>query len=228
MAQSALAVGLDRGTMNHFLSRAGSRELAVECIALAHRAAALAAERRFELVACSYPLPDMVMREFCRTIRHRHSASRDAALLVLSLPEMQTEARRALPSGRTLVRSRHDNGPLLQEAIVHLLRVAPRRTLDVPIETSPAESTTSGATEARLVNISRSGMLVAHPEPPEVGHRFRYGFCAEPSAGLISGTAEVVRHTRTGRDAAVGFAARFISLLPEAEERLLAFLEPAI
>ncbi len=228
MTHSALAVGLDRGTMKHFLSRAGSRDLAVECVALAHQAAAMAAERRFELVACAYPLPDMVMRVFCHTIRHRHSASRDAAFLVLSLPDMQTEARRALPSGRTLVRSRRDNGPLLQEAIVHLLRVAPRRSLDVPIETSQTESNSLSATEARLVNISRSGMLVAHLEPPEVGRRCRFGFCAEPSAGPISGTAEVVRHTRPGRDAAVGFAARFISLLPEAEDRLLTFLEPAI
>ncbi len=168
MTHSALAVGLDRGTMRHFLSRAGSGNLEVECVAQAQQAATMAWNRRYELVACAYPLPDMVMREFCRTVRHPDSASRDTALLVLCLPDMQAEAKRALPSGRTLVRSRHDNGPLIHEAIVHLLRVAPRRSLDVPIELSPLDDDDCSIA-ARLVNLSKSGMLISHPDRPRVG-----------------------------------------------------------
>lgn len=227
MTHSALAVGLDQGTMRHFLSRAGSGKLEVECVPQAQQAATMAWNRRYELVACAYPLPDMVMREFCHTVRHPDSASRDTALLVLSLPDMQAEAKRALPSGRTLVRSRHDNGPLIHEAIVHLLRVAPRRPLDVPIELSSLDDDECSIA-ARLVNLSKSGMLISHPDRPEVGLRCRFTFCSQPADDPVSGTAEVVRHTRTGRDTAVGFATRIISLLPGAQAPILRFLEPAV
>lgn len=227
MTHSALAVGLDQGTMRHFVARARSRNLDVECVAQARRATEMACERRFELIACAYPLPDMVMREFGNALRHRTSASKNAALLVLSLPDMQAEAGRGLPSGRALVRSRRDNGPLLYDAISHLLRVAPRTTLDVPVEVSPDDGAEPGSGIARLVNVSKSGMLLASSDPPEVGSRWHFCFSTEPDAEPVSGAGVVVRHSRPGRSTPRGFAIRITSLLPGAEDRLLRILEPS-
>jgi CheY-like chemotaxis protein len=212
MSQSALAVGLDAETTQRMLALLSGRGIAVDFVSQGLEAVQRATLQRFDLVTCAYPLPDMVLREFSGAMRHSSSASRDAALLVLTLPEMRAEAHLALSGGRSLVMSRRDPRPVMVEAVRHLLQVEPRRRLEATATLRVDRGGTPAKVAARLVNVSRSGMLIRHQEPPGIGTRCDFELLLADRDESVRGCGEVVRHSSPTRERVLGFALRFLSL----------------
>ncbi len=223
MALTALAVGLDPETRSRVVPRFAAHGLTLDVVDRAEDGAALASSRRFEVVTCSYPLPDMVLRRFGAAVRASGSASHDAALLVLTLRDLRSEAKLGLPHGRSLVCARNEPAAALNEAIGHLLRVAPRH----PVDSSALleiDALAGHAVAPRAVNLSRSGLLVAHPEPLPTGLRCRVTLLLDEGADLVCAEAEVVRQAESKHERLAGFALRFVDLDTSTTGRLDAWL----
>jgi CheY-like chemotaxis protein len=220
MSTTTLAVALDadvRALVGPLFAR---HEMDVRPVTLAREAVAVASEQRVDLVACSYPLPDMVLRDFGEAIRRGDSASRAAALLVLTLPEMRAEARRGLPRGRALVASRTARSAALHETIAQLLRVAPRREGRMSSHLQVSLNEHISRISASVVNISTSGMLVDCPTPPPASSSCSFEVELGRGDEPVRGEAEVVRHTNPSCEQVRGFAVRFTALDDEARQRL--------
>ncbi len=92
-AKRILAVALDAETLDRIGPVLKRSTLAIEAVAQGEEAATRAVREQFHLVICRYPLPDLKLREFVAIIHGGNSSSRDASLLLLTIPEMMTEAR---------------------------------------------------------------------------------------------------------------------------------------
>ena len=76
--------------------------------------------------------------------------------------------------------------------------------------------------DARVVNISLSGMLLDRSPLLPVSTRCRFELSLPGSP--VCGSAEVVRHSRPGRERVHGFAVRFLDFEGPDRERLSARL----
>ena len=115
--KSILTVALDDETLERIAPLLKRRSLAVRNVAQAVEAETVARNTRYHLVICRYPLPDMKLREFVASIRSESSASMGTSLLLLTIPEMATEARSGVRGGPFLVFSG-------QESLGTLARIA--------------------------------------------------------------------------------------------------------
>jgi DNA-binding NarL/FixJ family response regulator len=220
--RAALTVALDRDSGSRLTPLLRVPGLRVDGVAMATEAVQCARTTAYEIVVCAFPLPDMILGAFCRAIRGSGSQSRDAAMLVLTLPEMRTEASRGLPRGRALVCARRDPPPVLAECVRHLLQVAPRRQSRAEVELDLASQ--RGRLSGRVVNISASGMLVDSPSSPALRadgrFRLRLGDGCEP----LRGSGQVVRYSSPRHEGVNGFALRFSGFAPGDHDRLCSYL----
>jgi CheY-like chemotaxis protein len=215
-----MTAGLDAETRARVAPLLGHNGAQPEHLGQATEAARRAAAQRFDLVACAYPLPDMVLRDFVAAVRHRDSASRDAAVLVLTLPEMRSEASRVLTGGRSLALSRRDPPALLSRTVRHLLGVEPRRSIDAPVRLLVDSGGGTSEVEAELVNLSRTGMLVRHRRRLGIGTRCEFELRLRGLDSPITGNSEVARHSLPARERVHGFALRFVDLDETARQLL--------
>ena len=194
-----------------------SLDQAADAVKLAHR-------DRFHLVICRYPLPDMKLREFVTDIRSDGSVSKSTSLLLLTIPEMATEARRGVQGGPFLVFSGQEPLGSLGQGAAHLLQVAPRYAPRIPARLRANLKDDTESFKGWIVNLSRSGMLVKETPMLPVGAVCYFEFTL-PSGESIRGQAEVVRHAKPRRERVMGFAMRFIEFEPGCSDALMAWCD---
>jgi len=159
------------------------------------------------LVICRYPLPDMKLREFVTAIRAVGSASKSCSLLLLTIPEMATEARSGVQGGPFLVFSGQEPLGSLGHGAAHLLQVAPRNAPRISTRLRAGLDDGSETFEGWVVNLSRTGMLVKESPMLPIGSTCFFDFTL-PGGESIRGRAEVVRHAKPRRERVTGFAVR--------------------
>jgi len=218
--KSILTVALDdeiAERISPLLKRQGfvvsSLDQAGDALKLAHR-------DRFDLVICRYPLPDMKLREFVTAIRADGSASKSTSLLLLTIPEMATEARHGVQGGPFLVFSGQEPLGSLGQGAAHLLQVAPRYAPRISTRLRANLKDDSESFKGWIVNLSRSGMLVKETPMLSVGAVCFFDFTL-PNGEAIRGQAEVVRHAKPRRERVTGFAMRFVEFEPGCSDALM-------
>jgi|GEM_PF-5454956 len=224
MEPVALLFGLDSSTAASLEPVLHQLELSGETRSTAGEAVQELHLRRVCLAVCRYPLPDMTMAELIRNLRRQGAPCRDTPLLVLTLPELQEEARQQVHRGPFRVASLREPARALHALSTQLLRLAPRRAVEASARLAP-EGDGCSQVEGRVVNMSLSGMLLAVPSMLPVTTRCR--FDVRLTQGTVSGAAEVVRHTRPRHEKVEGFAVRFLSFEPFGLETLRARLDAA-
>jgi CheY-like chemotaxis protein len=222
MEPVALLVGLDGSTAARLEPVLHLLELSGEASPTGGAAVQEISHRRLRLAVCQYPLPDMTMAELVRNLRRKGAPCRDTPLLVLTLPDLQEEARLQVSRGPFRVGSLQEPVSALRALSTQLLRLAPRRLVEASARLAP-DGGGHGEVEGRVVNLSLSGMLLAIPTMLPVQTQCRFDL--RLSQDTVSGTAEVVRHARPRRERVAGFAVRFLSLDPPGLETLRARLQ---
>ena len=126
--KSILTVALDKETSERLKPLLGRTTFTVQAVEQASEASALARRHKYDLVICRYPLPDMKLREFAASIHLDGSQSADASMMLLTIPEMESEARSGMSGGKFLVFSGQESLGTLDRGAAHLLDVAPRHS----------------------------------------------------------------------------------------------------
>ncbi len=216
MVPSLLLVDLDHGVLPWLPSALSALGATSEWVQTATEALARMQSKPYRLVLCRYPLPDLTTASFLRVIRQPSALCRDTALLVLAPDAMQEEARAQVREGPFMVVSLGDAPAVVNAALVQLYRLEPRRPVELPVRLSADVDGAPVTLDGQTVNVSLSGMLVDSAPPLPVATRCRF----ELPDLAVGGDAEVMRHCRPPRERRRGFAVRFLSLEPGAQELL--------
>ena len=222
--KSILTVALDDETFERIAPLLKRSSLSVRSVTQASEAETVAHNEQFHLVICRYPLPDLKLREFVTSIRGRSSASRSASLMLLTIPEMATEARSGVRGGPFLVFSGQEPVGTLGQGAAHLLKVAPRYAPRISTRLSTSLEEGSDSHQGWVVNLSRTGMLVSDAPMLAVGALCAFDFKL-PNGEIVRGSAEVVRHAKPRRERVTGFALNFVTFEPGCKEALMAWCD---
>lgn len=207
---SILAIALDDEMFERVSPILRREEMRVSRVGQAAEGLAVARRQRNDLVICRYPLPDLKLREFVAALRDGSSASRACSLMLLTIPEMTTEARDGAIGGPYLVFSGQEPIGTLGEGAAHLLKVAPRCSPRLRTRLRASIDEGRQPLEGWVVNISASGMLVTEVPMLPVGTECEFEL-ELPNGRFVRGRARVVRHARPRRERVTGFALRFIT-----------------
>jgi CheY-like chemotaxis protein len=222
--KSILTVALDDETFERIAPLLKRRSLSVQAIRQASDAAKAARRNQFHLVICRYPLPDMKLREFVAEIRSSGSHSKTASLLLLTIPEMATEARSGVEGGPFLVFSGQEPLGALGQGAAHLLQVAPRYAPRIQTRFQASLEDGSESYTGWVVNLSRTGMLVTDAPMLPVGALCYFDFTL-PNGESVRGTGEVVRHAKPRRERITGFGLQFVKFEEGCHEMLLSWCD---
>lgn len=218
-----LAVALDGETAGRLRSASTVEARGMERCHSAVAALERAGDERFDVIACRYPLPDLLMREFVTRLRAEDSASHAAPLILFAIPEMMTEARRAVQRGPSCAVSREAPVGVLDTAVVAMLRAArptSRGTVHVWIESPHAPHEVSGD----VLHVSSSDLLVGSDQHLPIASRGRFALRLDHVPVEVRGECEVVREVRPTRGAAAGFALRMLQFEDDGGQHLAALL----
>ena len=220
--KSVLTVALDAETLERIAPILGREGLAVERAQSAQEALTSARSSRHDLVICRYPLPDMKLRDFVAVVRDGSSASRGCSLMMLTIPEMTTEAGQGAAGGPFMVFSSQEPLGSLGEGAAQLLQVAPRHAPRIRTRLSASFGADDDPVEGWVVNLSTTGMLVTEIPMLPVGSSCGFDLKL-PGGERIRGRAEVVRHAKPRRERVTGFALRFESFEGDGQNALEAW-----
>ncbi len=158
------------------------------------------------LVLCHFPLPHLLLRHFIDELRRPGFPSRHCGLIVLSIPELLSGARRFVGQGANVVLPRWIQVKELAHSIQTLL-AAPSRHRPHPATTLRVTAPDGSPLPAgEIVNISATGLLVASPARPPIGERVTARLGHPAMDRPLEIPARVVRHTFPGREEVHGFA----------------------
>jgi CheY-like chemotaxis protein len=222
--KSILSVALDDETFERIAPLLRRESFSVQVVGRATEAMKMAQSDHYHLMICRYPLPDIKLREFVTAIRAAGSASRSSSLLLLTIPEMATEARSGVRGGPYLVFSGQEPLGTLGHGAAHLLQVAPRTAPRITTRLRSVVQGDSETFEAWIVNLSRTGMLVKETPMLPVGSICFFDFTL-PNGDTVRGRAEVVRHTKPRRERVTGFGVRFLEFEQGCHEALVNWCE---
>ena len=175
--------------------------------------------RRYDGIIATLPLGDHPFEHFVQTVRSRDCPCRDAGLVVLTTSDRLQEAKAYVGSGVNRVVS-IDDPDRLRQAIVEVIDVGTR----TPIRLMTRLSIGIGGRDCQIrtytQNVSRSGMLLDTSNLLNVGQQFDFSFRSPTGDQLVTGRAEVVRHTRDGREEISGIGVQFLQLDDRSAEAL--------
>ncbi len=224
MSRSILVVGLEPEDLGASAPMLRRRDHDVQRFTTAAEALKAMRTRRFDLVVCGYPLPDLLLRDFIAGGRAEVGPNHASAILVVASPGMEVAARDATTAERCEVVGRSAPPALLHEALGRLLEAPPRVALRVELKLRLALSSGESVMPSRVVNISSTGMLVEGLTELEPGLECDFELALSDPGGPIRGRAEVVRHTSFRRELVRGIALRFLTYEHGGRERLQALL----
>ncbi len=224
MTRSVLLVGFDPEDLGVSGSILRRREVEVHRAATASEGLKAMRSKRFDLVICGYPLPDLLLRDFVTGGRAEVGPSHASAVLVVAPPGMEVAARSAVTAERCEVVGRSSAAPIVHEVLGRLLEAAPRIAPRIDLRLSLSLGSEATDTTSKVVNISSTGMLVEGLTNLEVGAACAFEIGLLTPGGAVRGTAEVMRHTSVRRELVRGVALRFVTFEPGGRERLKAVL----
>ncbi len=167
--------------------------------------------RQYDGIIATLPLGDHPFAHFVQTVRSRDCPCRNAGLVILTTGDRLKEANAYVGSGVNRVVSIDDPGGLRQ-AIIEVIDVGAR----TPIRLMTRLSIGIGGRDCQIrtytQNVSRSGMLLDTSNMLNVGQQFDFSFRSPNGDQLVTGRAEVVRHTRDGREQISGIGVQFLKL----------------
>jgi CheY-like chemotaxis protein len=188
-------------------------------------AIALVEETRFDLVVVVEPVESPTLSELVQRMRSRRSASRQAALIVLAVPGLESAAEGLMSHGVNRVCAHDVDDERLAVTMRELFAVAPRIPLASLVRVSLFARGRMEEVITQTENISASGMLLRGRLSYPVGTFLAFELTPPGIKDPIRGTAEVVRHTTPEREPVHGFAARFAMFDVDGHERLCDFIE---
>ncbi|MEM6454845.1 MAG: response regulator [Acidobacteriota bacterium] len=178
----------------------------------------------FEVLIVRYPLRDMALGNFLRSVRRDDNPCMRSPLLLLTQEDRIDEAQTYVGRGANRVITLGESENRIQEVVSSLLNVAPRKAarfianLEIKL----------GGTKDRLLcqteNISASGMLLKTERRYELGTKIHMEFTLPNDTRPIVGIGQVMRHSVPGRDPVSGMGMRFLSFAGDSQRRYQAFL----
>lgn len=218
-----LAVIRDSGfyqQIETFMARSG---LEVTRVSTGTQSLPLATGHLYDLIVAQNPLPDLTIRDFFAGLRGPGSASAGSPTLVLTRDDQLDQLDPYLDGN--LVQACCVEAPEqnLHQAMAELLGVAPRVATRLFLRLGVRLGTSDRTFET--INLSETGVLVHAREPLAVGRETTFALESPWEAEPIAGTAQVVRHALSGREAESGFALRFVALEPAARAALALLIE---
>ncbi len=182
---------------------------------------------RHDLIIVRYPLVSGSLANLVAEVRHEGSESRYGSILLLADSAHVSEVGRFL--GRGVNRIVSPNAPTrrLVHIFAELLSVAPRRSVraEIHLQLLLRHGSDTIVTETR--NLSSTGMLVDGARELPVGARMRFELRPPEPHAPITGEAEVVRHSDSGRELVDGIGARILAFGGDGGPRLAELLERA-
>ncbi|RLE29389.1 MAG: hypothetical protein DRJ61_14660 [Acidobacteria bacterium] len=167
--------------------------------------------RRYNGIIVTLPLGDHPFEIFVQTVRSKGSPCRNAGLVVLTTGDRLEEANAFVGSGVNRVVSIDDKDGL-RKAITEVIDVGPRTPIRVMARLTIGIGGRDCQIRTYTQNISRSGMLLDTSNMLNIGQQFDFSFRSPCGDQLVSGRAEVVRHTRDGREQISGIGVVFLEL----------------
>ncbi len=214
-AKRVLVVAVDPVILTRIMAALNDPSAQVTLSPDGSRALELLTRRHWDLVVCNYPLPHLILRTFIRELRSRTSASRSCGLVVLSIAELLSGAKRFVGAGVNAVLTRWTSIPALHATFERLLSVAPRFT--PPPSTRVHLTTREGKRISvhAVANLSVTGALLESTQRPGIGIGCIAEIMLPGSDRPIRVPSRVVRYADQDREFTAGFALHFLEPAPE-------------
>ena len=178
----------------------------------------------FEMLLVRYPLPDMPMDAFLQQVRREGGPCCRSSLLVLTTGGLELEARRFIGQGANRTINLEASGTEIQESVSSVLHVAPRKAARFMARMEIRIGDSKDMVICQTENLSASGMLVRTQERYDLGTRIEFEFQLPEDPRPVRGMAEVMRHTKPGRDSVGGIGMRFVSFAGDSQHRFELYL----
>ncbi len=225
MEQEILLVGSETPALHYALPFLRRAQFRITQVAQAVTATPLVRDSRFDLVIARHPLAGLGLTDLVRAVRAPDAACRNAGLLVLAEPGAADEVGELMGHGVNRVVSLDAHTERLLEAIADLLAVAPRRTLRSLVRLESEIRQGSSEWHTATHNVSESGMLLLGLQELPVGSHVGFELDLPENGGMVSGEAEVVRHTDPELEHVAGVGARILMFSGDGRKRLRVFLD---
>ncbi len=167
--------------------------------------------RRYDAIIATLPLGDYPFVHFVAAVRSGGSPCKNAGLVVLTTADRLEEANAYVGGGVNRVVSIDDQDGLRKE-IEEVIDVGVRTAIRVMTRLTIAIGGRDCQIRTYTQNVSRSGMLLDTSNMLNVGQKFDFSFRSPTGDHLITGRAEVVRHTRDDREQISGIGVQFLEL----------------
>ncbi len=183
--------------------------------------ASLAAVRNrpYDGIVATLPLGDHPFVHFVAAVRSADSPCKNAGLVVLTTKDRLEEANAYVGGGVNRVVS-IDDADGLRKAIVEVIEVGAR----TPIRVMTLLTIGIGGRDCQIrtftQNVSRSGMLLDTSNMLNVGQQFDFSFRSPAGGRMVTGRAEVIRHTQDDREQISGIGVQFLELDERSAEAL--------
>ncbi|MCD4749851.1 MAG: PilZ domain-containing protein [Thermoanaerobaculales bacterium] len=178
----------------------------------------------YDVIVVTYPFGNRSFDLFLKEVRSSDSLSRGAGLVVLTFPESLKRAVAFIGRGVNRVISVEETSGL-NSVIAEVVDVSPRASARLMVRLQMPLGERDCKIRTFTQNISQSGMLLGTSNMLEVGQRFNFSFAVPESEKVVTGRAEVVRHTIDARDQVSGIGIRFLDLEDQSGQALEGFLK---
>lgn len=179
---------------------------------------------RYDAIVVTLPLGGGPFGEFVQTIRSLDCPCRNTGLVILTTTDRLEEANAFIGSGVNRVVS-IDDPDGLRRAIVDVIDVGLRTPIRLMTRLTIGISGRDCRIRTYTQNVSRSGMLLDTSNKLNIGQQFEFSFRSPLGDRLVSGRAEVVRHTRDDREQISGIGVQFIQLDENSTDALAELFE---
>ncbi|MEM1202309.1 MAG: PilZ domain-containing protein [Acidobacteriota bacterium] len=206
-----LAIGLSAEEFAHIEPCLDHADFEVDRFPSARGALELIAPLPIEVLLVRYPLRGMDLEDFLDAVRRPATMSRHSSLVLLARASRRAEAEQFIGRGANRVVCLETALGHLQGHVAELVRVAPRLRISFPVRLG--EDGGDGGWDCRVCDTSASGALIETQRKPEPGTRISFQL-APPQGPRVTGSGEVVRHTRPDRGEVDGMGVRFLRFDP--------------
>jgi hypothetical protein len=223
--QNVLMVGIDAERYESFAPMLQRKHFDVDRFPGAQGAMELVTLVPFTAIIIHYPIRDVALDSFLQVIRGQSSASREARIALVSLPDKLQEAEAFLNKRIQLVVSDDEEPDELDGKISDFLGIKSRAAMRVLVKLDVAlEDSKRERFMAQSKDISASGMFVTTKRLHPVGSRALFEFTLPTDSTPFCGSGEITRHSGP-RDRIQGIGVRFLTFTQNTQENLTVCLE---
>ncbi len=187
-------------------------------------AAELATATRHAAMVLRFPLGNVDMAELLRTVRGPGSASRSAAVILVSSPDWLNAADVLLGRGANRIVAADKVAAELPAVLESLLTIAPRHPMRVASRVEVPNGAAFRTLLCQTVNLSESGMLLRTGRLFPLGTELKFELVLPGATEPVRGEGRVVRHTVEKRERLSGVGINFSTFERDGSVRLLQHL----